>query len=485
MSLRAQLERTPGHGVAVGRSTAPAGPARLLAVAGGACALALLASFALGAAQSAPGHAGVAGAVASNLLLVAGMCVVMQQLRPEVFDEPRALVLLAMLAAIAIGVGALAARLTPGSPELVPVAFVAVVVSALFDRRLGLLVVCCVGVLVAVQPAYRDADALPVMLAAGVTAALVVRPVSRRDQSYLWMAATAGALVLALAVTGLALGTPTIEITSSMVRGLAGTVAGVIAAVLVLPFAERWTGRETHLTLLEWGDLNRPLLQRLSLEAPGTYAHTIAIANLAEAACRAIGANAVLARVGAYYHDIGKLGKPQYFVENQPRGRNLHDKLKPSASATIIRNHVRDGLELADAERMPRSIRAFIAEHHGTGTIAFFLEKARERDGVVANAAEYRYPGPVPQSAETAVVMLADGAEAATRALSEPTPERIAEVVDAVIRQRLEQGQLRDAPLTLRQLTIIQQQFVRVLGGMYHARVEYPTPVPGLEAARR
>ena len=122
----------------------------------------------------------------------------------------------------------------------------------------------------------------------------------------------------------------------------------VIAAMLLMPFAERLTGRETHLTLLEWGDLNRPLLQRLSLEAPGTYAHTIAIANLAEAACRAI----------AYYHDIGKLAKPQYFVENQPRGRNLHDKLKPNTSASIIRNHIREGVELAEAEHVPRSIRS-------------------------------------------------------------------------------------------------------------------------------
>jgi putative nucleotidyltransferase with HDIG domain len=485
VNLREQLERTTGSMVAAGRAASPAPLARLLALAGGAVALALLATAALGAVQASPRASVLAGAAASNLLLVAGMCVVLRQLRGDVFDEPRALALVGLLAAATIGVAAIAARLIPGSPEVVPLAFVAIVVSALFDRRLGLLTVCCVAVLVAVQPAYRDADALPVMLAAGATAALVVRPVGRRDQSYLWMAGTTIAVVLALGVTGLALDSTRAEMGASIVRGVAATVVGVIAAVLVLPLAERWTGRETHLTLLEWGDLNRPLLQRLSLEAPGTYAHTIAIANLAEAACRAIGANAVLARVGAYYHDIGKLAKPQYFVENQPRGRNLHDKLKPNTSASIIRNHVREGLELADAERMPRSIRAFINEHHGTGTIAFFLEKARERDGIVANAAEYSYPGPVPQSAETAVVMLADGAEAATRALTDPTPERIREVVDAVVRQRLDQGQLRDAPLTLRQLTVIKEQFVRVLGGMYHARVDYPTPVLGIEAVRR
>jgi putative nucleotidyltransferase with HDIG domain len=485
VNLRAQLERTTGSMVAAGGAASPAPASRLLALGGSVCALALLATALLGAPQGGVRFTVLAGAAASNLLLVAGMCVVMQQLRPEIFEQPRALGLLAMLATVTIAVAAVGARLAPGSPELVPLAFLAIIVSALFDRRLGLLAVSCVGVLIAVQPSYRDANALPVMLTAGATAALLVRPVGRRDQSYLWMAGTATAVVLALLVSGVAQGSTRAEMMSSIVRAVATTVGGVIAAVLVLPFAERWTGRETHLTLLEWGDLNRPLLQRLSLEAPGTYAHTIAIANLAEAACRAIGANAVLARVGAYYHDIGKLAKPQYFVENQPRGRNLHDKLKPNTSASIIRNHVREGLELAEAERMPRSIRAFIAEHHGTGTIAFFLEKARERDGIVANTAEYSYPGPVPQSAETAVVMLADGAEAATRALTDPTPDRIRDVVDAVVRQRLEQGQLRDAPLTLRQLTIVKQQFVRVLGGMYHARVDYPTPALGIEAIRR
>jgi putative nucleotidyltransferase with HDIG domain len=260
------------------------------------------------------------------------------------------------------------------------------------------------------------------------------------------------------------------------VRAVATSVVAVIAGMLFLPWAERISGRQTQLTLLEWGDPHHPILQRLSLEAPGTYAHTVAIANMAEAACRAIGANALLARVGAYYHDIGKLVKPQYFVENQPRGRNPHDKLKPGTSATIIRNHVREGLELADSVGLPSSIRAFITEHHGTNTIVYFMERARERDGTMPNPAEYTYPGPVPQSAETAVVMLADGAEAAARALGEPTPERVRDVIDRMVAQRLEQGQLRDAPITLRQLTIVKREFARVLGGMYHARVEYPTP---------
>ena len=485
MNLREQLERTTGSVVAAERIAAPAHRWRALAWCGVVLGLALLATLALGAPGALRTSEALAGALAVNILLLGGIGAALGQLRGDVSASGRAMWLLALLAALTLATAAVAGRLVPDAPELVPVAFVAIVVSALFDRRLGLLTVAVLAILVSVQPAYRGYAALPIMLIAGSTAALAVRPVGRRDQSYLWMALTAFAMSLAIAASGIAQGTARDPLIASLVRGIGATVASVIAAVLVLPYAERFTGRETHLTLLEWGDLNRPLLQRLSLEAPGTYAHTIAIANLAEAACRAIGANAVLARVGAYYHDIGKLAKPQYFVENQPRGRNLHDKLKPQTSASIIRNHVREGLELADAERMPRSIRAFITEHHGTGQIAFFLEKAREREGIVANAGEFSYPGPVPQSAETAVVMLADGAEAATRALADPTPERIREVIDGVVRARIEQGQLREAPLTMRQLTVIKQQFARVLGGMYHARVDYPTPPLGVEAVRR
>jgi putative nucleotidyltransferase with HDIG domain len=227
-------------------------------------------------------------------------------------------------------------------------------------------------------------------------------------------------------------------------------------------------------------------MQRLSLEAPGTYAHTIAMANLVEAACTAIGANGLLGRVGTYYHDIGKLERPQHFVENQQSGRNPHDKLKPSASAAIIRNHVIEGLELAKQYKLPRAVRAFITEHHGTNRIVYFYEKARERAGGQApNAIEYAYGGPLPRSAETAICMLADGVEAAARALPDPTPERFRELVERIVRQRLDQGQLRDTPITLAQLERVKEQFVRVLLGMYHGRLDYPTspPVPPAQPA--
>ena len=239
--------------------------------------------------------------------------------------------------------------------------------------------------------------------------------------------------------------------------------------------AGRWGNIPDHLRWLAWADLNKPLLRRLSLEAPGTYAHTIAIANLCEPACNAIGADGLLGRVGAYYHDIGKLRKPQHFIENQARGRNPHDKLKPGTSAAIIRNHVREGIELAEEYRVPPQIRAFIAEHHGTMPIAYFLEKARERDGASVNVAEFTYPGPTPRSIETAVCMLADGVEARARTLADPNPANIATLVDSIIQRRLEEGQLRDAPITLRQLTLVRDQFVRTLSAMHHGRIEYPT----------
>lgn len=246
--------------------------------------------------------------------------------------------------------------------------------------------------------------------------------------------------------------------------------------------AERWRRIPDHLRWLAWADLNKPLLRRLSLEAPGTYAHTIAMANLTEAACNAIGADGLLGRVGAYYHDVGKLRKPQHFVENQPRGRNPHDKLKPATSASIIRSHVRDGVELAKENGVPRSIRAFIAEHHGTLPISYFLAKARERDDSV-NATEYSYPGPIPQSTETAVCMLADAVEATVRSLADPTPASIRATVQATMAQRIDEGQLADAPITLRQLSIVREQFIRILTGMYHGRIEYPAPAQPLVIA--
>ncbi|HEY9226406.1 MAG TPA: HDIG domain-containing metalloprotein, partial [Gemmatimonadaceae bacterium] len=387
--------------------------------------------------------------------------------------------MVAASAAIVLIGGAIVAAFRPIHPELVPVALAAVLLSALFDRRISVIAAMVLATLVAGQSVFRGTNALFINLVGGAVAAMTVGEIRRRNQSYQWIVTTAGAYFATAIAIGLTLDLPPRDIFISAGFGALNALACVLVAVLLLPMAEAFTGIETDLTLLEWSDLNRPLLQRLSLEAPGTYAHTIAVANLAEAACRAIGANALLARVGAYYHDIGKIATPQFFVENQSKGRNPHDTLRPSASAQIIRNHVQEGLELASQYKLPRALRAFITEHHGTGTITYFLDKARQREAQ-PDAAEYVYPGPRPQSAETAVVMLADGVEASARVLSEPTTQRVREVVDYIVKQRMDQGQLAEAPLTLRQIEIVKDEFARVLTGMFHNRIDYPTSSGGV-----
>ena len=425
----------------------------------------------------------VIGAVLFNTLVLTIFGLTLLLFRPALYTSLRAVLLFAIVFLIVIVSSSIVAHFPQRLyPELIPVAFAAVIVSILFDPRIGMVAAMVLAVLIGGQSEFRGTNALFLNLIGGTAAAFTVRIIRRSNQKHLAMFAIAAAYLVAAVAIGLTLDLPMADIGKSAGLGALNAVASVSIAMILLPGAEQFAGVDTDLTLLEWSDLNRPLLRRLSLEAPGTYAHTIAIANLAESASNAVGANGLLARVGALYHDIGKLKKPQYFVENQAKGRNPHDKLKPNTSAAIIRNHVVEGLELAEEHKLPRAVLPFIREHHGTGPISYFLEKAKERDGQPANTAEFAYPGPAPRSIETAVVMLADGAEAAARVLTDPTPQKIREVVDRIVRQRVDQGQLRDAPITLAQLETVKEQFTRVLSGMYHSRIDYPPSSGGITA---
>jgi len=425
------------------------------------------------------------GAVLYGALVLSVLGVALLLFRPALYASIRSLALIASGFVIVLLGATAAAYWAPGRIELIPVAFAAVILSLVFDPRISLVATMALALLIGGAGPFRGTPAFFVALVGGAAAAFSARTMVRRTQTYQFVAASALAYVVTAITVGLSLGWSVRETGVSALFGASNAVLSVVFAVFLLPLAERLSGVTSPLTLIEYGDLNRPLLKRLSLEAPGTYAHTIAIANLVEAACNAIGANGLLGRVGAYYHDIGKLSKPQYFVENQAGGRNPHDKLKAGTSASIIKGHIRDGLDLASDERLPAAIAAFIPEHHGTAPISYFLERARDRDkegGSAPNAAEFAYPGPIPQSAETAICMLADGVEAAVRVLDEPTPARIRDVVERIVRQRIDQGQLRDAPLTLRQLEIVKEQFARVLLGMYHTRIEYPASAGGVSA---
>ncbi len=310
----------------------------------------------------------------------------------------------------------------------------------------------------------------------GTAASLGARVARRRSHTWAYIAIIAGAYVVAAVTLGLLRSREAPEIMAAAVWGTMNAVASALIAVGFLPLFESFTRITTDQTLLELTDMNHPLLQRLQREAAGTFAHSLNVANLAEAAARAIDADALLTRVGSYFHDIGKMLKPQYYIENQPHGRNPHDKLKPATSAAIVRGHVLDGMKLAEEAKLPGSVKAFIAEHHGTQAISFFYDRARELDpGAEPDARDYAYPGPRPRSRETAIVMLADSVESAARVLPDPTSDRIRALVDRIVEAKMSQGQLDETPLTLGEISRIKEQFVVGLSGMYHQRIDYPT----------
>ncbi len=266
-------------------------------------------------------------------------------------------------------------------------------------------------------------------------------------------------------------------------QSIVAAAAGICVATFVLavlPLIERTFKITTAMSLLELCDANVPLLRRLSQEAAGTFNHSLTVGIMAEAAGDAIGANGLLCRVGAYYHDVGKLSKPQYFIENQmPGGPNRHDKLSPAMSLLIIVGHVKDGIELAREYRLPWVVHQFIEQHHGTTLVEYFFHAAKKRaqrdeDGVVVSETEFRYPGPRPQTPEAAIVMICDGCESAVRAIDEPTGGRIESAVHNMIMKRLMDGQFAQCDLTLRDLSVIEETLVRTLAAIHHGRVAYP-----------
>jgi putative nucleotidyltransferase with HDIG domain len=260
--------------------------------------------------------------------------------------------------------------------------------------------------------------------------------------------------------------------------GLCVVLAGFLMTGL-LPFIERLFDIQTDISLLELGDAAHPLLQQLAQRAPGTYNHSINVASLAEAAAEAIGGHGLLVRVGAYFHDIGKMLKPDYFVENQCENGNQHEFLKPAMSTLVIIAHVKDGADLARQHHVPHSVIDFIEQHHGTTLVEYFYRQAERHSALTPDHDEvdessYRYPGPKPQTKEAAVLMLADASEGASRTLVEPTPSRIEAVVHDLAMKRLLDGQFDDCGLTLKELHAIEDSLVKSLSAVYHGRIKYP-----------
>jgi putative nucleotidyltransferase with HDIG domain len=366
-------------------------------------------------------------------------------------------------------------------PYLFPGAALPILLAVLFSPGLGIVTAVVIGALGGFLAPRGLEMALYIMLGASL-AVLVIRRAERLG-SFMWagLAAALGALVIIIIFrvpdpTTDLIGKGTLLGTSV----LSGLLSAGIAFVLLLAVGSL-LGITTNLQLIELARPDHPLLQQLLHEAPGTYQHSLQVANLAEQAARAIGANAVLVRVGSMYHDVGKSLRPQFFIENQLPDQNVHEQLDPATSAHVIISHVTDGLDLAKKYRLPKSIQAFIAEHHGTLMTSFQYQKALEAAGwdeSHVDPADFTYPGPRPRSKETALLMLADGVEARARAEAPKDREALSTLVRWVFEDRLNRGQLDRADITLRDLDTVRETFVKALRNIYHPRIRYPDSSP-------
>jgi putative nucleotidyltransferase with HDIG domain len=396
-------------------------------------------------------------------------------LRPEIWRDDRDLILITLLITFIVALFGVVVRVPWANLYAVPVALASVLLTIVFNSRIGL-----IGTLILAftggQMLGLDLEYTLATFFAGGFGIFSVRDIKNRGQFFVSAALVFIGYVLVLTASWLYLGTPTALYGREVAFAAVGA-SFTITASLFLWALERTFDITTDLTLLELSDTNNQLLRDLSLRAPGSFNHSLQVANLAEAAADRIGAHSLLTRVGALYHDIGKMLKPEYFVENQRAGVNPHDRLKPRMSALIIASHVKEGLEMGKEYNLPERVLKFIPSHHGTARIEYFYRKAvgrsEEKDSPVLES-EFRYPGPKPDSKETGILMLADSVEAASRSLDEPSHKRLKSLIDLIFRERIEDGQLDETDLTFQDLRLIKDTFLKMLMGIYHVRVKYP-----------
>jgi putative nucleotidyltransferase with HDIG domain len=357
------------------------------------------------------------------------------------------------------------------SELLAPVVLLPLLAAILLGRRVAVFL-AFLGPVVLVSLRGFGPEFLVAATVAGVAAVLVSENLKHRHDLYVPVLVISGIDVLTIVTLGLAGRAPIAEILGKSLDGvLSSALVGVLASAL-LPIFEKSFRITTNFTLIELLDRNHPLLKRMAMEAPGTFHHSMLVSELAREAAEVVGGNPLLAQVGAYYHDIGKMQMPEYFIENQS-GKNRHDNLTPTMSCLILGAHVRDGIQMAREAGLPREIIAFIPEHHGTNLMSYFYHKAMDRDPNLEQQ-DFRYPGPEPHRKETAIVMLADSVEATARSIEDPTPGRIRSVVKRIIEHRAGDGQLDHSGLTLADLARVRDTFINVLDRFFHGRIQYP-----------
>ena len=432
------------------------------------------------------------GMVLAVLAITAAMGKYLASYQPRVLSNHTRTVSVGVLLLLALAVGRLFGLLNwPVMLLLIPALFVPIILTITYKQRMALGIGGFLAVLLMLSTTRAQREALEtaglfsvlfVVIVAITVAVFSLREIRSRSKIIEVGIVTGVSAGLAVWLMGLiSYSSQLPQMAKDILYNSFWAIGAAIAVGLliqgVLPLAERVFQVATSMTLLEWCDANKPLLKHLALDAPGTYNHSLQIGTLAEMAAEAIGANGLLCRVGSYYHDVGKIAKASYFVENQGEQSSKHEKLTPAMSALVILGHVKDGVEIAKEYALPRVLHQFIKQHHGTTVVEYFYQEARKRDPEsTINESDYRHVGPKPQTPEAGIVMLADTVESAVRALPEATANRIELTVHNLLMKRLMDGQFDECDLTLQQLHVVEESLIKSLCSMYHARVPYPEP---------
>ncbi|MEX0686630.1 MAG: HDIG domain-containing metalloprotein [Balneolales bacterium] len=394
--------------------------------------------------------------------------------RRKIYENNSMFLLVFLVIALVCIASAFIGMMEGFSPYMVPVALAPVILTIIFDSRVGLMTTITVALITGFMHG-NDFEYTAVTVLACSMAVFSVRDIKNSSQFYL---TTPGLLFVSYALVMFAFTLTKLGGWGGYLTTLGQIVPNAMGIWLTAPLIwliEKSFRVTTDVTLLELSDTNRPILKDLMNRAPGSFHHSLQVANLSEAAAAAINANSLMCRVGGLYHDIGKLDKPEYFVENQS-GRNEHDKLKPRMSALVIKNHVAKGVKMAQEIGLPDVVIDFIRTHHGTSIIRYFYDKASHQieNKQEVQEEDFRYDGPIPHSQETGILLLADSIEAASRAMSDPTYSKLENLVNRLVDERMAEGQLSDTSLTFQNLTVIKESFLKILVGMYHGRVKYP-----------
>ncbi|MBU5483520.1 HD family phosphohydrolase [Clostridium sp. MSJ-11] len=396
----------------------------------------------------------------------------MRKYAKDIYKDLNKMILISILTCISV----LLARVLSVVPFLIPLACVPMLFSLLIDSKLSLIIngLNCVLISCAVQ---FNVEITILAIINAIAGSIILRRMQQRND-IIYSAIILGVINVTFAFsTGFLLSNNTVDVVKKASYTAVGTFISGVLTTGFLPFFESIFDIVTTIKLLELSNPNTPLLKRLLMEAPGTYHHSVLVGNLAELAAEEVGGNPVLARVASYYHDVGKIKRPYFFKENQLGGDNPHNKINPNLSALIITSHIKDGVELAEEYKIPKVIKDVIEQHHGTTLVKYFyitMKNSSENPEEIKED-NFRYPGPKPETKEAAIIMLADSVEAAVRSINDATKGKIEEMVNKIIKDKLNEGQLDNCELTLKDIDKIRESFIKVFMGIYHQRIEYPT----------